>query len=113
MLRRSLLALTVVAVASVAQAADVNVGMSISVGEPATKTTVPRELPLGAALQWMEDAFGVRCVVREYGIVVTREDRVPPGALSASELWRSSEQSILGGQSPRASDPLVEQKPGL
>ena len=34
MLRRSLLALGVVALASVAQAADVNVGMSISVGEP-------------------------------------------------------------------------------
>jgi hypothetical protein len=75
-----------------------------------TATTVPRELPLGAALQWVEDAFGVRCIVREYGIVVTREDRVPPGALSASDLWRSSEQSILGGQSPRASDPLMEQK---
>jgi hypothetical protein len=46
-------------------------------------------LPFGAALQWLEDALpGHRIVVREYGLLLTTEDRVPPGALLLHDFWK-------------------------
>lgn len=53
-------------------------------------------LPLGAAMQWVEDSFKVKLIVRDYGIVVTEPDRVPPGALTVMDVWRQSEHSLQG-----------------
>ncbi len=54
-------------------------------------------IPLGAALQWVEDNYKVRFIVRDYGVAVTDLERVPPGALRAMDIWRQSNQSLQGG----------------
>ena len=44
------------------------------------------ELPLHAIVQWIEDRYDVKFVVRDYGIVVADRDRLPPGALPLLDL---------------------------
>jgi hypothetical protein len=64
------------------------------VGDPPAKVTVElREVPLGAALEWLEDSLpGYRAVVREYGILITAQDRVPPGAASLHDFWKGKRE---------------------
>ena len=45
-------------------------------------------IPLGAALQLIEDQFGVVCIVRDYGIVFTDRSGVPPGAVGVIDFWK-------------------------
>jgi hypothetical protein len=45
-------------------------------------------IPLGAFFQWAEDTFGWRFIIREYGIVVSDRDHVPPGSVPLLEFWR-------------------------
>jgi hypothetical protein len=51
-------------------------------------------VPLGAALQLIEDSFvtgaGERCAfaIRDYGILFTRADRIPPGAILLDDLLK-------------------------
>lgn len=47
------------------------------------------QVPLGAALQAIEDATGLRFAVREYGIVVTAADKLPTGAMSLHSFWKN------------------------
>jgi hypothetical protein len=60
------------------------------------------EVPLGAAFQAYQDVCSpsVRLVVRDYGILVTDDKHVPPGATLLYDLWK-------GGQEKAKSD-----KPG-
>jgi hypothetical protein len=55
------------------------------------------EVPLGAALQAWQDVCSpsVRMVVREYGILVTDDKHVPPGASLLYDVWK-------GGKDARA-----------
>ncbi len=46
-------------------------------------------VPVGAVFQFLEDQYGWRFVVREYGIVVTEKDRVPPGAVDLQGFWKN------------------------
>jgi hypothetical protein len=46
------------------------------------------ELPLHAVIQWIEDRYEVKFVVRDYGIVVTDRGRLPPGAVALLDLVR-------------------------
>ena len=39
-------------------------------------------------MQWIEDRYEVKFVVRDYGIVVADRDRLPPGALALLDLAR-------------------------
>jgi hypothetical protein len=52
-------------------------------------------IPLGAFLQWTEDQFGWRFIVRDYGIVVTHY-AVPPGAVFLLDLWRKGKGPSAG-----------------
>jgi hypothetical protein len=45
-------------------------------------------IPLGAALQWLEDSTQWAFVVRDYGIVVTGRRAIPPGAAVLADLWK-------------------------
>jgi hypothetical protein len=69
------------------------------------KFTISRPIPLGAMLQWVEDTYKVRCVVRDYGVVVTNQGSIPPGAIHVMDVWRQSDLSLQGGASPRPSSP--------
>jgi hypothetical protein len=49
-------------------------------------------IPLGAALQAIQDTVpGLRFAVREYGILVTWEDALPPDALLVHDFWKGEE----------------------
>lgn len=48
-----------------------------------------KEIPLGAFLQWIEDAYHVRFVIRDYGIVVTTARSAPPGAVGLIDFWKN------------------------
>ena len=47
-------------------------------------------IPLGAALQWLEDTTRWSLAVRDYGIVVTVRGRMPPGAVTLADLWKNA-----------------------
>jgi hypothetical protein len=55
------------------------------------------ELPLHAIVQWIEDRYDVRFVVRDYGIVVADRDRLPPGALPLLDMARQAPSSQTTG----------------
>jgi hypothetical protein len=47
-----------------------------------------KEVPLGAVIQAIQDSTrGLRFVVRDYGVLVTWEDRLPPRALLLEDFW--------------------------
>ena len=70
-------------------------GFNLVVDQPLLDNSSPINLkltepvPIGAVFQLLEDQFGWRFVVREYGIVVSRAGRVPPGAISLHEFWKN------------------------
>jgi hypothetical protein len=56
-----------------------------------------KQVPLGAALQALEDTFDadsriginhMRFVIRDYGILVTTQDKLPQGATLLHDFWR-------------------------
>jgi hypothetical protein len=54
--------------------------------------TLKGKMPLGAWFQALEDSDPKICiVVRDYGLLMTKKDRMPPSAVSASELWKTKE----------------------
>jgi hypothetical protein len=66
-------------------------------------------VPLGAALQYLEDALEgqARFYVREYGLLLAPSRMVPPGAVPVSEFWkggRSEEKPAPGGKNPPPQD---------
>ncbi len=63
------------------------VSKKLDLNEPIT-LTLRDPVPLGAVLQWFEDNLGLRCVARDYGIVITDQDRVPPGAVFVHDFWK-------------------------
>ncbi len=46
-------------------------------------------VPIGALLQWLEDQLDCRFVIRDYGIVVTERERIPPGAVLVHDFWKN------------------------
>lgn len=61
------------------------------------------DLPLGAALEWLEDALpDYRIVVREYGFLIAPANKVPPGAVSVHEFWKGAEARAAARDSHRA-----------
>jgi hypothetical protein len=49
------------------------------------------DIPLGAILQLIEDALTEhRFVVREYGLLIVPENKVPSGAMLLTTFWKSS-----------------------
>jgi hypothetical protein len=65
-----------------------------------------KDLPLGAALEYLEDSLpNYAIVVREYGLLLTPADRVPPGAVSLHDFWkRGRGQTTTGVKNPPAKD---------
>jgi hypothetical protein len=61
------------------------------VGLPMKRSFQLEQLPLGACLQAIEDAFQngpIRFVVRDYGILATTGGGAPPGAVSVENFWK-------------------------
>lgn len=63
-------------------------------------------VPVGAALQYLEDELEVVFILRDYGIVVVSADeRLPPGAIRVVDFWKQ-------GAAGKTDDPL-KAKPGV
>ena len=54
-------------------------------------------VPIGAIFQFLEDTYGWRFVVREYGIVVAEAGHLPPGAVHLQDFWRSQREQGAAG----------------
>ena len=50
---------------------------------------VKHPMPLGAALQFVEDLTRLRFVLREYGVVLTPPEFAPPGAMFVVDFWKN------------------------
>ena len=68
---------------------DVNIQLKVTNGEAPGSLTLTSPIPLGAALQWFEDQFNWRFVVRDYGIVAVERDMVPPGAILLQDFLKA------------------------
>jgi hypothetical protein len=55
---------------------------------PIPRLNLSESVPLGAVYQWAEDQLDWRFLVRDYGIVVTPRNAVPPGAILLLDFWR-------------------------
>lgn len=62
----------------------------------------PDPVPLGAALQALEDTFSVRCYVRQYGLLFSSSKENPPGAVLLHEFWKGSSESDKLKPAPKA-----------
>jgi hypothetical protein len=70
---------------------------------------------LGAALQLVEDCvIGTRIVVREYGLLIVPEEKVPPGAVLLGEFWKGGVKADTGTSAgpPRGVEGLVKKVEG-
>ena len=57
-------------------------------------TATLSDVPFGAALQLLEDVLaGHRIVVREYGLFIVPQEKVPPGATLLGDFWRDAVKS--------------------
>jgi hypothetical protein len=60
-------------------------------------------IPLGAALQWLEDAVpDCRVVVRDYGLLLANRDSLPPRALLLNDFWKGGTEGAtrVEGKNP-------------
>jgi hypothetical protein len=71
----------------------VNLHVTAKVPNKPISLKLGTEISVGAFLQWLEDEFGWRCVLRDYGIVIAERDRIPPGATPVLEFWKKSKSS--------------------
>src|SRR5207302_5140223 len=55
---------------------------------PAT-LKLQESVPVGAIFQFLEDQYHWRFVIREYGIVVTEQHRVPPRPTHIQDFWKN------------------------
>lgn len=72
------------------------------------------QVPLGAALQALNDlAPDLRFVVRDYGVLVTNKDLLPPGAVLLHDFWKSGPRPDAKLQGADASNPPPGEVEGL
>jgi hypothetical protein len=56
---------------------------------PPVDVSLKTEVPLGAALQALEDLIpGLRFTVRDYGVLVTVGNRIPDGGVRVHDFWK-------------------------
>jgi len=69
------------------QAAGLNILSHFSSNEP-IDLNLPEPVLMGAIFQFLEDSLGWRFVIRDYGIVATSPNSVPPGAVELLDFWK-------------------------
>jgi BMFP domain-containing protein YqiC len=57
-----------------------------------------KDMPVGAALEYLLDSLtDYTIVIREYGLLLTVEDRAPPGAVSLHDFWKKGRSPAAAG----------------
>jgi hypothetical protein len=84
------------------------------------KVTVRLEnVPLGAAMQLLEDMVpDLRVVVRDYGLLLVKEDSLPPRALLLEDFWKGGKPKAAEAEAKGPADveglvKAVDEKSGL
>jgi hypothetical protein len=74
------------------------------------KVTVKLEnVPLGAAMQWLEDVLpGFQVVVRDYGLLLAEKGSLPPRALLLDDFWKGGDRPKGAETGARAGRESVE-----
>ena len=69
-------------------------------------TAALTDVPLGAVLQLLQDVLpGHRVLVREYGLFIVPQEKMPPGAASLGEFWRQAGASDAPAKSTKGTKP--------
>jgi hypothetical protein len=64
-----------------------------------------KDVPLGAALEYLLDSLtDYTIVIREYGLLLTVEDRAPPGAVRLLDFWKRGRGQADAGKLPPPKD---------
>ncbi|MCI0380530.1 MAG: hypothetical protein L0215_23330 [Gemmataceae bacterium] len=69
-------------------------GINLHIGsnnlvEAQVQFQLQKPVPVGAVFQWLEDQLDCRFVIRDYGIVATERERIPPGAVLVHDFWKN------------------------
>ena len=69
---------------------DINIIVRIKTWKKdAVNVILPKKVPAGAMLQFLEDELDIVFVLRDYGIVVVAADeKLPPGAVRVLDFWK-------------------------
>ncbi len=63
----------------------------------AVSLSLQDQVPLGAALQALEDVVpGLKCYVREYGILIALDETAPPDGLPLVDFWHKKAADSRG-----------------
>jgi hypothetical protein len=74
---------------------------STGLSEKGFELKMADKLPVGAVLQILEDSVpGLRFVVRDYGILGTDKEKVPPGAMSMRDFWKGDKGEAKSSKDP-------------
>jgi hypothetical protein len=77
---------------------------------PPVTIRLKEPVPVGAIFQFLEDTYGWRFVVREYGIVLAEPSRLPPGAVFLQDFWRNRPGQITTTSTTSSPPAKVQQK---
>jgi DNA repair exonuclease SbcCD ATPase subunit len=77
---------------------NVNCPVPLLERQPDGQFSITEAIPLGAAVQLIEEEYRCRFVVRDYGIrIVDAEEHLPPGAVLVSDFWKQRPGSRASG----------------
>jgi len=72
------------------------------------------QMPFGAVLEWIEDSvLDYRFVVRDYGLVMTLKDELPPGAPLLREFWKGAKANEKAPEKDQSSNPPIKNVQGV
>jgi type II secretory pathway component PulM len=72
------------------------------------------QMPFGAVLEWIEDSvLDYRFVVRDYGLVMTSKDELPPGAPLLREFWKGAKEEDKAPAKDQSSNPPAKYVHGV
>jgi len=70
------------------QGVNLHLASNANIKERRMTLRLKEKIPIAGVLQWLEDQFDVKCVLRDYGIVVADRNAIPPGAALLLDAWR-------------------------
>jgi hypothetical protein len=77
-----------------APGANFRIAKSSNIADMKVDLHFKEKIPLGAALQALQDSLAnLEFVVRDYGVLVTMFEKVPPGAVRLHDFWKADKRA--------------------